>query len=887
MKIKNPGNINNYIIKNDIGEGTFGKLKLVIYKPTGDEYAMKILNKQTIKEKMKNIDFKENEIIIKLHHINIVNCFELIENKENFYIIMEYCQKGELSDYIEENKKLSEDESSMFFYQLINGVNYIHKKGISHRDLKPENLLLTKDKILKIIDFGLSHEYDGNIFLKTKCGSPCYAAPEIIKGNNYDGFQIDVWCCGIVLYNMVCGDVPFEGETNKELFKNIIECEPEYPDFLSDDCKKIIKSILVNDPKRRITIEKIKESEFYLKGKKLCKINYEIDLDELDKKSYNIKIVKNIYENQKGNIQNKEKNNEKTEINFGITNKSDNIKNILNRKEINKEILDIKNKETQITDDEKNNILFKKIENNVINSFEKKDNDILFKTIRDQEMINKYSINNTPSKPRNKINKALDLFYQRTIGDNKLSENITNQKSIINEDNCKENKNILKTESNDYPVFNIKNRFKLKLNLKPINDEYNKKSINTDFHSKYNNLLKKHERKYKLLDINSNKNDKIMNKLIMEKDDNNNINKASFNPNQSLKLNKKVILDNNNVSNNLPKINAIKDKINYLTMNNFEFNNIFKNKSVNSKKFVKQIPPIKDNENFIICESLNNDSKKNNNNNNFKIDLNINDNIDNFNSLNKLNNANFIKSSSEKIKLNMKNIYNQNQGNSTKFRNYIINNNNEQMNDNKNESKSLKKNVDFSNNNQRYNNFKPKINLNKLITNYQNKNTLKNSFDLSNNKEVLLHKEIFRNYNKVNDFNSNSIHHDFIDNQISKTLNNNISTYYNENNDNKPEKITQYLNFKKSEEKTLNFMKKNVNNNTSGDEIDNNVRKNHNISKIHKEYKSIEDRNKIKKIHKYKIAIKEFLNFIETSYTSNANNLNSSGNNKKGFLPYL
>ena len=886
MKIKNTGNINNYIIKNDIGEGTFGKLKLVIYKPTGDEYAMKILNKQTIKEKMKNIDFKENEIIIKLHHINIVNCFELIENKENFYIIMEYCQKGELSDYIEENKKLSEDESSMFFYQLINGVNYIHKKGISHRDLKPENLLLTKDKILKIIDFGLSHEYDGNIFLKTKCGSPCYAAPEIIQGNNYDGFQIDVWCCGIVLYNMVCGDVPFEGETNKELFKNIIECEPEYPDFLSDDCKKIIKSILVNDPKRRITIEKIKESEFYLKGKKLCKINYEIDLDELDKKSYNIKIVKNIYENQKGNKQNKE-NNEKTEINFGITNKSDNIKNILNRKGINKEILDIKNKETQITDDEKNNILFKKIENNVINSFEKKDNDILFKTIRDQEMINKYSINNTPSKPRNKINKALDLFYQRTIGDNKLSENITNQKSIINEDNCKENKNILKTESNDYPVFNIKNGFKLKLNLKPINDEYNKKSINTDFHSKYNNLLKKHERKYKLLDINSNKNDKIMNKLIMEKDDNNNINKASFNPNQSLKLNKKVILDNNNVSNNLPKINAIKDKINYLTMNNFEFNNIFKNKSVNSKKFVKQIPPIKDNENFIICESLNNDSKKNNNNNNFKIDLNINDNIDNFNSLNKLNNANFIKSSSEKIKLNMKNIYNQNQGNSTKFRNYIINNNNEQMNDNKNESKSLKKNVDFSNNNQRYNNFKPKINLNKLITNYQNKNTLKNSFDLSNNKEVLLHKEIFRNYNKVNDFNSNSIHHDFIDNQISKTLNNNISTYYNENNDNKPEKITQYLNFKKSEEKTLNFMKKNVNNNTSGDEIDNNVRKNHNISKIHKEYKSIEDRNKIKKIHKYKIAIKEFLNFIETSYTSNANNLNSSGNNKKGFLPYL
>ena len=881
MKIKNAGNINNYIIKNDIGEGTFGKLKLVIYKPTGDEYAMKILNKQTIKEKMKNIDFKENEIIIKLHHINIVNCFELIENEENFYIIMEYCQKGELSGYIEENKKLSEDESSMLFYQLINGVNYIHKKGISHRDLKPENLLLTKDKILKIIDFGLSHEYDGNIFLKTKCGSPCYAAPEIIKGNDYDGFQIDVWCCGIVLYNMVCGDVPFEGETNKELFKNIVECEPEYPDFLSNDCIKIIKSILVNDPKRRITIEKIKESEFYLKGKKLCKINYEIDLDELDKKSYNINIVKNIYESQN---ENKQKNNEKTEIKSEITNKSINIENnkkIVYRNEIKKETIDIKNKENQNSDDEKNNtILFKKINNNVNNDKEKKKFDILFKTIKGHEMINKHSLYNTPSKSKNKMYKVLDLFYQGTNGDNKLSDNISTQKDIINEDNYKENRNILRTESIDYPAFNINNTFKLKLNLKPINDEYSKKPLDSDFNLKYNNLLKNNEKKYKLLNINSNKYDKILNKLKMERDDNKNQNNISLNPNQSLNLNKKLILDNNNFPNNLPNINSIKDKINYFTMNNFELNNIFKNKSVNAKKFVKQIPPIKDNGDILFYGNLNNDAKENNNNNNANIDLNVNDTIDNFNSLIKVNNTNFMKSSSEKNKLNMKNIYNNNQskGNFTKFSNYINNNN---------ENKSLRKNVVNNDNNQRYNSFKPKINLNKLITNYQNKNTLKNSFDLSNNKKVLLHKEIFRNYNKFHEFNSNSIYYDYNDNQISKTINNNISTNYNENNDNKKEKITQYLNFKKYDEKTLNFMKKNTYNNTSGDENENNFRKNHNNSKIHKKYKSIEDKNKIRKVHKYKIAIKEFLNFIETSYTSNTNNLNSSGNNKKGFLPYL
>ena len=178
---KQIGDINNYIIKDELGEGNFAKIKLAIYIPTGDKYAMKILNKETIKQKMKNIAFKENEIITRFNHINIIKVFELIENSENYYIVMELCEKGELFDYIVSKKKLSEEEASMFFYQLINGVSYLHSKGISHRDLKPENLLLTNEKILKIIDFGLSHEFDENILLKTKCGSPSDAAPEIIK----------------------------------------------------------------------------------------------------------------------------------------------------------------------------------------------------------------------------------------------------------------------------------------------------------------------------------------------------------------------------------------------------------------------------------------------------------------------------------------------------------------------------------------------------------------------------------------------------------------------------------------------------------------------------------------------------------------------------------
>ena len=295
--------INNYEMKKEIGEGNFGKVKLGIFKPTGEEFAIKILNKKKIKKQMKNVMLRENDIITKLNHINIVFVYKIIDTEEDYYIIMEYCKLGELFDYIVKKKRLSEEEASVFFYQLINGVEYIHSKGIAHRDLKPENLLLTEDKVLKIIDFGLSHEFNEDQFLKTKCGSPSYAAPEIIARPTYNGFKIDIWCCGIILYAMLCGYLPFEGDSesetnNVELFKNILECEPELPDFLSDMSKDLIYEILNPDPEERISIQKIKKHPFYLKGKKLCKIDY----DSLEKSV--IKTRESFYK-----INNKEKNN--------------------------------------------------------------------------------------------------------------------------------------------------------------------------------------------------------------------------------------------------------------------------------------------------------------------------------------------------------------------------------------------------------------------------------------------------------------------------------------------------------------------------------------------------------------------------------------------------
>ena len=278
--------VNDYILKNDIGEGNFGKVKLGISKLSGEEFAIKIINKEQIKKKMKNKIFKENEVIVKFNHINVIFVYEIIEDPTDYYIVTEYCKNGELFDYIVKKEKLSEDEASIFFYQLINGVEHIHSKGIAHRDLKPENLLLTKENTLKIIDFGLSHEFDGKELLKTKCGSPSYAAPEILRGKPYDGFKSDVWCCGIILYAMVCGYLPFDGETNKILFKNILKCRPEIPECLGNSVKDLIASILTYDPEKRITIEGIKRHKFYLRGKALCKIDYHL-------------IEKNVLKNRK------------------------------------------------------------------------------------------------------------------------------------------------------------------------------------------------------------------------------------------------------------------------------------------------------------------------------------------------------------------------------------------------------------------------------------------------------------------------------------------------------------------------------------------------------------------------------------------------------------
>ena len=263
---------------------------------------MKILEKNRIIEKDDEIRARrEFDMLTKFIHPNVILISEIFEISDSFYTVMEFCEGGELFNYIVKNKRLSEEEAAFFYYQLIIGLEYLHSLGIAHRNLKPENLLLTNDHILKIIDFRLSNYFTKDPeqkLLITQCGSPCYASPEMVAGKKYNGFKVDIWATGIILYAMLCGYLPFEDKSNYALFKKILECKVKYPRYIGDKPKDLIQKILVNDPEERISIEEIKKHPFFVKGKNVFEQNFIIIRIE-DKENKDSILNANEKENKK------------------------------------------------------------------------------------------------------------------------------------------------------------------------------------------------------------------------------------------------------------------------------------------------------------------------------------------------------------------------------------------------------------------------------------------------------------------------------------------------------------------------------------------------------------------------------------------------------------
>ena len=244
--------------------------------------AIKVLEKERICD-VADVERVSREIhILKLiRHPNIIQLYEIIETPKKLYLIMEYASGGELFEYIVKHNKLPEREACAFFQQIISGVEYIHKLHIVHRDLKPENLLLDDKNCIKLVDFGLSNTYKAEESLKTACGSPCYAAPEMIAGKRYKGIEVDIWSSGVILFAMVCGYLPFEDSNTSQLYKKILAGECKYPKGISKRAKEFLKGILNISPENRFGISDIRAHEWYLQVEETQKPGILIGYDHI------------------------------------------------------------------------------------------------------------------------------------------------------------------------------------------------------------------------------------------------------------------------------------------------------------------------------------------------------------------------------------------------------------------------------------------------------------------------------------------------------------------------------------------------------------------------------------------------------------------------------
>ncbi|KAF3927308.1 hypothetical protein ABW21_db0201412 [Orbilia brochopaga] len=257
--------LGQYNIVKTLGEGSFGKVKLAVHQTSGQKVALKIINRR----KLANRDMagrveREIQYLQLLRHPHIIKLYSVITTPTEIIMVIEYAG-GELFDYIVKNGKMDEPTSRRFFQQIICAVEYCHIHKIVHRDLKPENLLLDDNLNVKIADFGLSNIMTDGNFLKTSCGSPNYAAPEVISGKLYAGPEVDVWSCGVILYVMLCGRLPFDDDYIPTLFKKIAQGTYHIPTYLSRESVALLKKMLVVNPVNRITVAEIRQDPWFLK----------------------------------------------------------------------------------------------------------------------------------------------------------------------------------------------------------------------------------------------------------------------------------------------------------------------------------------------------------------------------------------------------------------------------------------------------------------------------------------------------------------------------------------------------------------------------------------------------------------------------------------------
>ncbi|XP_062499317.1 serine/threonine-protein kinase SIK2-like isoform X2 [Corticium candelabrum] len=252
-----PISVGYYDIEKTIGKGNFAVVKLACHRITRTKVAIKVIDKSQLDAENLRKVYREVEIMKKLRHAHIVRLYQEMETERMLYLVTELASGGEIFDHLVAHGRMTEREARKKFWQIVSAVHYLHTKGIVHRDLKAENLLLDGNLNIKLADFGFSNYFDVNGHLKTWCGSPPYAAPELFEGREYVGPEVDIWSLGVVLYVLVCGALPFDGSNLPNLRSRVVAGRFRIPFFMSQDCENLVRHMLVVDPGKRCTMDKL------------------------------------------------------------------------------------------------------------------------------------------------------------------------------------------------------------------------------------------------------------------------------------------------------------------------------------------------------------------------------------------------------------------------------------------------------------------------------------------------------------------------------------------------------------------------------------------------------------------------------------------------------
>jgi calcium/calmodulin-dependent protein kinase I len=251
-----------YELGKELGRGGFSVVREGTDRKSGEKVAIKFIEKKFVDQEELKLLEREIDIMKKVNHRNVLRLFEIYETDQHLSLVMELVNGGELFYKIVDKGSYSEKDARDIVLQLAEGVDYLHKQGVAHRDLKPENLLCSENSdgvVIKIADFGLSKAFGGGSVLETSCGTPDYAAPEVLRMEGAYDKSVDLWSIGVITYVLLCGFPPFYGKTQAQLFEKILNADYDFPDpewtHISDEAKDFIRHLLVLDIDKRYTTQ--------------------------------------------------------------------------------------------------------------------------------------------------------------------------------------------------------------------------------------------------------------------------------------------------------------------------------------------------------------------------------------------------------------------------------------------------------------------------------------------------------------------------------------------------------------------------------------------------------------------------------------------------------